>query len=164
MGDRGEQEARRLEAAIAHLLAEAATWQESDLYARPSAGEWTAMEVLAHMVEMQPYWAQQIKRVLAQPGGPFGRTHDDTDRTAFVEAHARDSLAGILSDMGSARDAATAVLRSLSEDDWAQIGLHSRRGEMSVAAIAESLLVGHVEEHVQQAVGTVRAANEMEKR
>jgi hypothetical protein len=158
MEPRGEREARRLEAAIQRLLSEASSWREEDLYARASEGDWTAMEVMAHTTEMQPYWARQIQRVLAQPGGPFGRTHDDTERTGFVEAHAKDRLADALVGLQQARDEAAAVLRSLSDHDWSQVGIHSRRGEMSVADIAESFLVGHAEEHVEQAIRAVEAA------
>jgi hypothetical protein len=50
--------------------------------------------------------------------------------------------------------AATATVRRLSEAERDKRGVHPGRGEMSVADILESFIVGHAEEHLQQ----VRAA------
>lgn len=156
MGQRGEREAQRLEAAIERLLSEAATWQEVELYRSPAEGEWTAMKVLAHLAEMQPYWAHQLERVVAAPGQPFGRTMEDPERIAAVEDHAQDALEPMLARLRAATAEATSILRSLDDSAWTSTGIHSRRGEMDLGAIVEFFLVGHAEEHVEQAIRAVR--------
>jgi hypothetical protein len=41
-------------------------------------------------------------------------------------------------------------MATLTPDEQARIGVHPRLGEMTVAAILERFLVGHLEEHVRQ--------------
>ena len=43
-----------------------------------------------------------------------------------------------------------ARLRELSDADVARLGLHPRRGEMTVRDMLEPFLVGHTEGHVSQ--------------
>jgi threonine dehydratase len=47
----------------------------------------------------------------------------------------------------------TRELERLPEAAWAVRGLHERRGEMSIEAIVEEFLVGHLEEHADQLDG-----------
>jgi len=45
------------------------------LYRRPDPNEWTIMEILAHLVELMPYWGNEVEKLLANPGqnsGPSG--------------------------------------------------------------------------------------------
>lgn len=160
MNQRGEAEARRLEASMNRLFDEIRSWQQSDLYVSPAAGEWTAMENLAHLVEIQPYWAREVRKVIAQPGQPFGRTMEDPDRIAAVERGSGERLEEVVPRLRASMEEAVATLRSLDDQDWTKTGIHSRRGEMDLAAIVEFFLVGHVEEHVDQAIQAIQAARQ----
>lgn len=158
MEHRGEAEARRLEAAIERLVAEAQRLGDEGLYRSPAEGEWTAMETLSHLVEIQPYWAGEVQRVAAQPGVAFGRGLDDPGRLAGVQEHAGATLESLLPRLRAATEQAASMLRSLSADDWAKRGMHPRRGEMEIAEIVEHFLIGHAEEHVEQALKAAQAA------
>ncbi|MDQ3810400.1 MAG: DinB family protein [Chloroflexota bacterium] len=124
----------------------------ADAYARPAAEEWSAAEILAHLAEMLPYWAEQARAVAArgQDGEPFGRTQDDPDRIAAVRQHARDDLRELAAGVRASLDRAAAVLGAIPEPGWQRTGRHARRGEMSVTQIVEQFLVEHAEEHGQQ--------------
>jgi uncharacterized damage-inducible protein DinB len=142
----------RLQSALAGILAEADRVHPEDAYARPAADAWSAAEILAHLVEMLPYWAEQARAVAARgrDGEPFGRTHDDPERIAAVREHARDDLGELAAGVRASLDRATAVLRAIPDPGWQRTGRHARRGEMSVVQIVEQFLVEHAGEHAQQ--------------
>ncbi len=142
----------RLQSALAGTLTEADRLHLRDAYARPAAEEWSAAEILAHLAEMLPYWAEQARAVAArgQDGEPFGRTQDDPDRIAAVRQHARDDLRELAAGVRASLDRAAAVLGAIPEPGWQRTGRHARRGEMSVTQIVEQFLVEHAEEHGQQ--------------
>lgn len=123
---------------------------EDDLYRPPPDGEWTVMKNLVHVVEFLPYWAEQLHYVIAHAGEPFGRTHEDPDRIAAVEEHAKDGLEEVLDRLSGAAEAAQLALSQIPDDVWDRTGVH-RRGEMTLREIAEFFLVDHLGDHIQQA-------------
>jgi hypothetical protein len=76
----------RLQTAVVSILAEADRLRPEDAYTSPGADTWSAAEILAHLVEILPYWAEQARTVAArsEDGAPFCRTYDDPDRLAAV--------------------------------------------------------------------------------
>lgn len=115
--------------------------------------EWSATEILAHVAEFMPYWAEQAAQVAARgrDGEPFGRTHDDPARIAAVDAHAHDPLDESEARAVEATRTAIATLRRIPADGWARTAVHARRGEMTVAQIVEQFIVHHLDEHSSQA-------------
>ena len=153
----GEERARRLEAAAEPIIRRAEGLSEEVLYRVPAEGDWSAMMVLAHVAEILPYWARQAKEVAARErdNEPYGRTHDDPDRIAAVEQHARDRLADVLPRLRAGLAEATAILRAIPPERWTRTGRHARRGEMSVARIVDEFLLEHLEEHRRQLEATI---------
>lgn len=150
--------ADRLEVALAsmtHLRPAVATghpWRLSDAFGTEPEARWGPPEVLAHVAEMLPFWLGEIERILdgSPEPVPFGRVAGDTVRIGVIgrdrSLPPRELDARI--DAGVERFARR--LRSLSPADAARRGLHPTLGEMTVAALAERFVVGHLEEHVRQ--------------
>ncbi len=120
--------------------------------ADPQTGErWDCGQVLAHVVEMIPYWLEQAKEVRAWGGGvPFGRIKSDPERIAAIERDRNQNLEALLSRMDLEIDEVRAWIICLDESDWAQTGTHQTRGEMSVARIIDEFVLDHLEEHAEQ--------------
>ncbi len=148
----GEQRARRLESLTAQLLEGIDGIPTAELHARPAPDDWTVMQSLAHVAELLPYWARQAQDVAArtEDDQPFGRTHDDPDRIAAVEAHRDDALDEVLPRIRAALTESSATLRALPAGGWTRTGRHARRGEMTVEQIVDQFLVEHLEEHTRQ--------------
>ncbi len=109
------------------------------------------MKILAHVAEFVPYWADQALTLASGPeGAAFGRTHDDPQRIAAVTEHATDALDTAIDRVERGLARAATVLAAIPSDGWTRKGRHSRRGEMSVAEIVESFMLGHLEEHAHQ--------------
>ena len=126
----------------------------SDDYGTEPESHWGPKEVLAHVAEMLPFWLEQIDAILATPEGgdppSFGRVSTDPNRLARIGAD-RALPADELFD----RAAAGAADVERRAADWtaaeqARSGVHPRLGEMTVPAILDRFIVGHLEEHVRQ--------------
>jgi uncharacterized damage-inducible protein DinB len=141
-----------LQAAVARVLADADRLRPEETYRRPGADAWSAAEILAHLVEMLTYWAEQAQAIAArsQDGEPFGRTQDDPLRIAAVREHARDDPRELAAGVRASLDRATALLRSIPDPGWQRTGHHARRGEITVRQIVQQFLIEHTEEHAQQ--------------
>ena len=157
----GEERARRLEAAVEPVIRRVEALDEEWLYREPGPDDWSVMEVLAHLAELLPYWARQARDVATRERGdePFGRTHEDPDRIAAVEGHARDPLEAVLPRIRAGLAEATSTLRALPPDRWARTARHARRGQMTVEQIVDQFLVAHAEEHAEQIEVIIRRHN-----
>jgi hypothetical protein len=128
-------------------------WPLSAAYGTEPEADWGPREVLAHVNEMLPYWATELRLILAgDPGGvtPFGRVSTDPARLGRIASDRRlpsgDLLDRIAADLPRVED----VLAALRPADLERSGLHATRGELTVEASADRFLVSHLAEHVVQ--------------
>lgn len=152
----GETQARRLEnvsAQLAALLSQPEVARR--LRTAPGENEWSAMQVLGHVVEMIPYWMSHCRALIAATEPPrFGRTPDAPERLAGVEQGAGAEPGELLRLLQKEIQAAARTIRQMSTAERGKKGVHIKRGEVTVADIVELFIVAHAEEHVAQ----VRAA------
>lgn len=128
-------------------------WPLSDSWGTEPEAHWGPPEVLAHVNEMLPYWTDQLETVLAGTGKeavPFGRVATDPGRLGRIEADRKRPIGELLDEIAAGLERASGFVAGLSADDAERRGLHSTRGELSVAAAIERFLVTHLEEHVEQ--------------
>ena len=147
-----EDEARRLEAvnsAIRDLLHQP---EVAERLRAAGPEEWSALQIVGHMDEMIPYWMGHARRMAAATGEPprFGRMLDAPERLEAVTLGANGDADELLRQLDAVCRAAAADIRSLSPAERAKTGIHLRRGEMTVAAVIEDLVVHHAEEHEEQ--------------
>jgi hypothetical protein len=137
--------AARIRAAAPLLLDEALTDPD------PGTGErWDRGQVLAHVAEMLPYWAEQVELVVAGDRVPFGRVASDQRRLAAIERDRRQDPARLLDRVDDGVAVVLALLARLDGDALARSGRHQTLGEMTAAAIIDRFLVDHLEEHADQ--------------
>ena len=153
----GEAQARRLESTHAQL---AVLLQQPDvaqrLRAAPGPDEWSAMQVLGHLVEMLPYWLYHCNALMAAAEPPpFGRTLDAPERLAGVERGAVGNPDELLRLLNDEVQAAAGAIRQMSAAERSKKGIHPRRGEMTVAEIVEVFIVAHTEDHLAQVRATL---------
>ena len=135
----------------------------SDLAGAPASGgltspdestgeQWERGQVWAHIAEFVPYWLGELKRIVAADGGPvpFGRTKADPGRLAGIEKGRAASVDELLPGIRTAIDDTRRALRDTPLEGWARTGLHPVRGEVAAAAVVESVIVDHLEEHASQ--------------
>ena len=144
--------AEQIEAMMDDLAVQLAAAPEEHFTRRATPEDWTAAEVIGHLVEMLPYWARVARDVAATPGSPIGRALDDPDRTGAIAGANTLPRAEALARLRAAAHEAATVLRPLNAADWDVTGMHHVRGVLAVGDLVESLLTRHAEEHVRQAL------------
>ena len=136
---RGEVEAR-------------APWPASDNFGAEPEASWYPPELLAHLAEMVPYWMGQVERILEGYPEPvsFGRVQTDEERIAAIGRDRTLPLGELFDRIAERTEAAAGRLRELSAQQIERRGTHPTRGEMTVGAVVERMLINHIGEHVEQ--------------
>jgi len=150
---------QRLERAV-HDLISAVESLDTELFATPSDGEWSAMQNLAHVAELVPFWSQRARDVALGRVERFGRTPQEWDQRAeAVAAHGNDDLPTMLSSLRSALTTGVGALREIPDEAWSRSAELEAGGQrLTIAELVELRLTGHVEAHVRQASEAARQA------
>jgi uncharacterized damage-inducible protein DinB len=120
------------------------------LYQPPMPGEWTLMENIAHIVEFMPYWANEIAKLIANPGQNFGRTAQDEERLRAIEAHGSYTLAQAAAALPGSYARLDQVVSTLQDNDLELTGLHSNFGEKRLEWFIEEFVTQHLTGHLRQ--------------
>jgi DinB superfamily len=129
-----------------------APWPLADRFDHDPEASWGPMELLAHVAEMLPYWLGEIERILVGPPEPipFGRVGSDPVRIALIGRDRALPTGELYARIDSWLERWRHRLASLTPAQRSKVGLHPTRGEMTVDAIVERMIVGHLDEHVDQ--------------
>jgi hypothetical protein len=148
----GAERADQLAVALQPIVVQAEHLRADLVYRAPAPGEWSAMEILAHVAEFVPYWASQAEAVSRRTvnNQPFGRGRDDPSRLEPIEKHAHDTVTEIVERLRLGLDEAQALLRAIPDGGWQRTGHHLLQGEMSVETFVEKFLFDHLAEHSTQ--------------
>jgi hypothetical protein len=125
----------------------------SKLYEVPAENEWTIMQNLAHVVELMPYWAGEIEKLLAALGENFGRLQQDEGRLRAISEHGTDSLEQVKGALPGSYARLEEVLGKLKDSDLELTGRHVRFGEKSLEWIIKEFVTDHLRGHVEQIKG-----------
>ena len=114
------------------------------LVARPIAGKWSTLEVVAHIADFEPVYADRMKRILAENEPTlFG---GDPDKFAAKLAYHERDLDTELSLIECVRRQMAAILRTLPEADFQRVGRHSIDGPLPLRTFLERI-TGHIPHH-----------------
>jgi hypothetical protein len=138
-------------------------WPLAQMYGAEEEASWGPREVLAHVDEMIPFWLGEMERILegaaaAREPVPFGRVAADATRIAIIGRDRTTPLRELFARLQSDSARLAARMRELSDSETGRRGLHPRLGELTVAAMLERFVVGHLEEHVHQLEGILAEA------
>jgi DinB superfamily len=130
----------------AQSLRKAVTGMSRDqLTARPVAGKWSTLEVVAHIGDFEPILAERMMRVLSHER-PLLMVADENLFAATFDYHSRDAEEELaLIDLTRKRMAR--VLRSVRPEAVNRVGIHSFKGLVSLEGILTSA-VQHIPHHL----------------
>lgn len=112
---------------------------------RPVAGKWSTLEVVAHLSDFEPIYADRIKRILAEDR-PLIMAADENLFARRLAYHDRDLDSEVELITLTRRQLAT-VLRAVPEADWQREGVHNELGIVTVEHLI-SKAVQHIRHHV----------------
>jgi uncharacterized damage-inducible protein DinB len=128
-----------------------------DLIGTPeAAGKWSIREVVQHLADSELVGSGRFRMVLAQDRPPLLAYDQDlwAERLHYSESNVDEALA----DFTSLRRANLRLFDRTSEADRARVGLHSERGEESLALLMK-LYAAHDLVHLKQ-IWRIRASLE----
>ncbi len=157
-----ETQAQRLEQVLQQLEIELQKPSAAQRFHHRAGGtEWSAMQILGHMIEMIPYWLHDCQEIIAATDHQvkFGRGEDAPERLEGVESVENKNPDEVLPLLRQEITNATRIIRAMSPAEREKKGIHTRRGELTVADIVENVIVAHAEAHLGQIYQALQASN-----
>jgi hypothetical protein len=116
---------------IASLSARIAGMSRAELKRPERPGKWSIAQVLQHLADSELVWGWRLRMVLAHERPEISGYDQDlwADRLGYEHADPQQAL----HDFAVLRNANLRLINRASEDDLARVGVHSERGEESVA-------------------------------
>jgi len=107
------------------------------------AGEWTAAEVVRHLIAVEgEVWRRRLHDLETTDGPRWPRTEPGLG--SGFEAALLDE---VLAAFAAARAATVDAVRALDDAGWARAGLHATYGRIDVAGLLD-VAIDHDEEHM----------------
>jgi hypothetical protein len=131
---------RRLREALAKVPEAARKWQ-------PAPGEWSAHEVVCHCADSETNAYARIRFVVAEKE-PVIQGYDQEVWARTLNYHSLP-LDAALATVDAVRATTAALLRTLTEADWAKRGHHTESGPYG-AEIWLQIYADHLENHARQ--------------
>jgi len=132
-------------AGIDLLQSAVAGMTRDQVLARPIAGKWSTLEVVAHLADFEPIFADRIKRILATDR-PLLIAADEQPFAAQLRYHDRDIQTEVQLIAATRRQLAC-ILHGFPPEAWQRCGIHSHVGLVTVEQILTQA-ARHIQHHV----------------
>jgi hypothetical protein len=119
---------------------------KDQLLARPVPGKWSTQEVVCHLADYEPIYADRMKRVIALEGPELLR--GDPGLFAARLAYDRRDVEEELALIEIARKQMARILRVLTPEDFQRQGGHSRDGVLTLEVLLQRI-TAHIPHHVR---------------
>lgn len=133
-------------AGAAQLRAAVAGMTREQLMARPIAGKWSTLEVVAHISDFETVMADRIKRV-ASHDNPTILGADENLFASHLSYHDRD-LEEELAVVEAIRTSTARTIRSLPASALSRIGTHNEAGVLTLEQWIQRA-INHIPHHVK---------------
>jgi uncharacterized damage-inducible protein DinB len=116
------------------------------LNAKPIPGKWSTRQVVCHIVDFEPVYADRMKRVIAENCPSF--FGGDPDVFAAHLAYDERAIDDEIELMAAVRRQMATILRGLKAEDFRRMGKHSEAGPLSLETLLQRI-ADHVPHHVR---------------
>lgn len=111
---------------------------------------WSAAQVLAHLGEFPRFFAGDLRRLLADPAQPVGRTVEHDERLAAVAAAEGKSLPELILAMEGAFAELAETLRGLDDHHLGSMTQNRKYGAEPLTTFLDRYVLGHKRGHLNQ--------------
>ena len=120
-----QQLANELRVARQRVLDAAAGLSDDDARARPADDEWSVIEVLAHLVDVDRHWLEQALLLRDVPGHVFVQFDDERWKQEHPDAR-QLSMSDVRTRLAESHEAVLLALRQITPEMLETRGLHPR--------------------------------------
>jgi uncharacterized damage-inducible protein DinB len=114
--------------------------------ARPVPGKWSTLEVVCHITDFEPIYADRMKRVIAVDR-PAILSADEQKFAAALAYQERD-LEEELAIVERTRRQLARILRTLPPAAWQRVGVHNEAGPLTLHDLL-TRVTNHIPHHVK---------------
>ncbi len=114
---------------------------------RPAPDRWSALEVVCHLRDVEKLWVDRIVKVAFSDRPAFYAL--DFEALVSKNGYNTQDLATALKEFARLRADTVCLLRALPASHWKRLGIHPKRGEISIERIVE-IMIGHDKGHFEQ--------------
>ena len=119
---------------------------KDQLLARPVPGKWSTQEVVCHLADYEPIYADRLKRVIAVEGPEL--LQGDPGLFAARLAYDRRDVGEEVALIEITRKQMARILRALKPEDFQRRGGHSRDGALTLEVLLHRI-TAHIPHHVR---------------
>ena len=121
--------------------------QPAILDQKPDPERFSLREVVAHLADWDSIWHERVEKIAKQAGAEIqGR---DPDELAAKNNYPKQDPTASLKQFQEKRAKFVQTLKTLDEDKWSQMGVHSQYGKLSIQDVVQ-IALGHDGYHLQQ--------------
>ena len=130
----------------AQLRSAVAGMSDTELDAVPIPGKWSTRQVICHLADFEPVYADRMKRVIAesQPLILAGNPDLFAAGLAYGQRDVKEEL-GLIE---AVRKHMARILRTLLPDDFQRQGIHSESGPITLEVLLRNI-TRHIPHHIQ---------------
>jgi hypothetical protein len=119
---------------------------DKEIDAAPVPGKWSTRQVVCHIADFEPVYADRLKRVIAEDEPTL--LSGDENLFAARLAYAQRNIEEELQLIEVTRRHVARILRTLKPQDFQRRGVHSTDGPLTLATLL-ARSAGHIPHHVK---------------
>lgn len=116
----------------------------ADIDAAPIPGKWSTRQIICHLADFEPVYADRMKRVIAEEQPPLRA--GDPDLFALRLAYDRRDIEEELQLIEAVRRHTGRILQQLAPSDFERTGVHSADGPITLQELLRRI-TGHIPHH-----------------
>jgi len=133
-------------AGAAALRKAVAGMTREQVVARPVAGKWSTLEVVAHVADFEPVLADRMKRIVALGEVPLLLVADENLYAKALGYHDRD-VEEELNLVEAVRRQMAKIIRALKPEQLDLVGCHSKKGLVTLGQVIQTA-TNHIPHHI----------------
>ena len=127
------------------LRAAVAGLRNEQFDAKPVPGKWSVRQVICHIADFEPIYADRMKRVLVEDNPTmFGGNPDTFAAGLHYEQRSAEEELELIQ---AVRRQLAVILRHTDVEDFQRTGVHSEAGPLTLETLLERV-TGHIPHHV----------------
>lgn len=122
--------------------------KDDALRRKPAPESWSALEVAAHLRDMERLWADRLVKTAFSDRPSLYVV--DVDKLARDQEYNGQKLVDVLKEFVRLREDNLRLLRSLPAAQWKRVGVHPKKGDLTIADMVR-VMISHDKAHLDQA-------------
>jgi hypothetical protein len=135
----------RLEAVPARLQKTLRAFSTEAVRRAPAPGKWSALEIACHLRDIDRLYAERVSKAAFSERPSFWMM--DNARVSEKLRYREAEPAAVLKEHKRRREDLLSLLRALPHASWQRTGLHPKRGELTIEALAH-VIASHDDGHL----------------